>query len=407
MRLGTKTVTLWLILGFLVFIAALLAAPGTPPAGRGPAHKSSVTVARRKPSTGSVQKAKTPAKPNVVAGKRKPVRKARRRRVYYSPWTEPTYADSTIGDSVDGEELTVRRAAVAALGPYNGSVVAVDPNTGRVLSIVNQRLALSSGFQPCSTVKIPVALAALMEGIIDRDTMLRVYRRKRLNLTEALAQSDNPFFASIGVKLGFQRVSYYARLFGLGERAGLNIAGEHPGYFPETPPPSVGILTSFGEGIQLTPLQLAAMLSGIANGGTLYYLQYPRSHEEAGSFVPRIKRRLDLRPWIPEITPGLAAAVEHGTAKRASYDPGEPILGKTGTCTEDRKHLGWFGSFNEVGRNKLVVVVLLTGGRGVSGSTAAEIAGNVYKRLSEENYFASSRPFSPAALVSTQSCCSQ
>jgi hypothetical protein len=54
-----------------------------------------------------------------------------------------------------------------------------------------------------------------------------------------------------------------------------------------------------------------------------------------------------------------------------------------------------------------VVVVLLTGGRGVSGPTAAQIAGGVYKRLSEENFFALSRPYSPSALVSTQSCCAQ
>jgi hypothetical protein len=56
------------------------------------------------------------------------------------PWTEPTFADSTEGDNVDGEDLDVRRAAVAALGPYNGSVVVVDSANGRVLSMVNQRV---------------------------------------------------------------------------------------------------------------------------------------------------------------------------------------------------------------------------------------------------------------------------
>ena len=84
------------------------------------------------------------------------------RRVRYvsgGPWSEPTFADSTVGDSVDGEDLTVRRAAVEALGPYNGTVVVTDPQTGRILTIVNQKTAFSGGFQPCSTVKIYAALA--------------------------------------------------------------------------------------------------------------------------------------------------------------------------------------------------------------------------------------------------------
>ena len=95
------------------------------------------------------------------------------------PWLEPTFADSTIGDNVDGEDLAVRRAAVDALGPYNGSVVVADPQTGRILTIVNQKVAFGNGFQPCSTVKIYAALAGLNEGIIDRDTNVRLYGRTR------------------------------------------------------------------------------------------------------------------------------------------------------------------------------------------------------------------------------------
>ena len=65
-----------------------------------------------------------------------------------------TYADSTEGDFIDGDDLAVRRAAVEALGPLNGTVVVADPTTGRVLTIVNQKLAYQNGYQPCSTVKI-------------------------------------------------------------------------------------------------------------------------------------------------------------------------------------------------------------------------------------------------------------
>ncbi|MBS1826242.1 MAG: penicillin-binding protein [Acidobacteria bacterium] len=325
------------------------------------------------------------------------------------PWREPTFADSSDGDWTDGEDQQVRKAAVDALGPYNGTVAVVDPYTGRVLTLVNQKLALKSGFQPCSTIKVVAALAALSEGIIDRNTVMR-WGRKKLDLTTALAKSDNPYFASLGEKLGFDRVSYYARLFGLGERAGLGIEGEQPGILPEKiPDAGLGMMTSFGSGISLTPLELAAMLSAIANGGTLYYLQHPRTPEEVATYIPRVKRHLDIQPWIPEVRPGMSGAVEFGTARRAGLNNSDPILGKTGTCTDQRTptHLGWFGSFNDVGRNKLVVVVLLTGGKPVNGPVASGIAGAVYRNLSSQDYFAQARPTSPAALVATQACCSR
>jgi cell division protein FtsI/penicillin-binding protein 2 len=286
--------------------------------------------------------------------------------------------------------------------------VVADPYTGRVLSLVNQKLALKSGFQPCSTIKVVAALAALSEGIIDRNTSVRFGRRRALTLTQALAVSDNAYFAMLGEKLGFDRVVYYSRLFGLGERAGLGIDGEQPGLLPQDlPDGGVGMMTSFGSGISLTPLELASLLSAVANGGTLYYLQHPRSLEEAANFIPRVKRRLDIQQWIPEVRPGMSGAVEFGTARRAGRENEEPILGKTGTCTDERTptHLGWFGSFNDVGRNKLVVVVLLTGGRPVNGPVASGVAGSVYRALSKQDYFAHSRPISPSALVSTEACC--
>jgi cell division protein FtsI/penicillin-binding protein 2 len=321
------------------------------------------------------------------------------------PWTEPTYADSTVGDRVDGEDLAIRRAAVDALGSYNGSVVAVDPTTGRILTMVNQRIITGSGFQPCSTVKVSVALAGLSAKVIQPETKFRL-PGMHIDLTYALAHSNNYYFATLGQKLGFERFSYYAHLLGYGERAGLNIPGEQPGNFPSAIPRNggVGMLTSFGEEIQQTPLQLAALMSAIANGGTLYYLQYPASQQEARNFVPKVKRKLDIANLIPVIEPGMRGAVEFGTARRAA-DDGD-IAGKTGTCTENHAHLGWFGSFNETGKRKLVVVVLLTGGRPSIGPMAAGIAGDVYRRLSDTNYFADAAPsHAVPSLISSQICC--
>ena len=317
-----------------------------------------------------------------------------RKQVLSGPWRVPNYADSTLGDFIDGDDLAVRRAAVNALGRLNGTIVVTQPATGRVLTIVNQKVALESGFEPCSTVKIPVALAALSEGVVERDTRIRVYGRTTFTMTTALARSSNQYFANLGQRLGFDRVSYYARLFGLGEKAGLNIEGEKAGVLPETVPKSgIGMMTSFGDGIDMTPLEYAALIGAVANGGTLYYLQYPRTQAEARVMIPRVKRQLDIAQLIPEIRPGMMGAVEYGTARRIGFDPDEPIYGKTGTCTDSRSptHLGWFGSFTEVGNQKLVVVVLLTGGSVVSGPAASGIAGQVYKNLHNETYFAQTR----------------
>lgn len=386
--LGVFTLKWRIVLATLVVLLAalpLLAVPVKKPAANG---KSSKAPAKATPVAASKRAA------TVAAKKRSLVRSRSGRTgvVAGGPWKEPTFADSTAGDRIEGEDLTIRQAAVSALGPYNGSVVVVDPKTGRVLTIVNQRLALGSGFQPCSTIKLVCALAGLHEGIMERATPFRLNRRVSINLTEALAKSNNPYFAQVGEKLGFDRVYSYAKQFGLGERAGLGIDGETPGVLPEAPPKfgGVGMMTSFGEGIQLTALQLASLLSAISNGGTMYHLQYPRSAEALRGFAPRVKRQLDISGEIPEIRPGMMGAVEYGTGRRAQYDPNEPILGKTGTCTDRTTptHLGWFGSFNEVGNNKLVVVVLLTGGKAVNGPVAAQIAGSVYKNLSGQQFFA-------------------
>jgi penicillin-binding protein 2 len=337
----------------------------------------------------------------------KPITSLARRRKVASPWTSPTFADSTQGDSVDGEDLMVRRAAVQALGPYNGTVVVADPNSGRILTIVNQKLALQGAYEPCSTIKIMASLAGLSEGIINQETALRLTKRHSVDLTEALARSINIYFASIGEKLGYDRIVQYGQMFGLGEKAGLNIEGEQPGLIADAPPADgLGMMTSFGEGFSMTPLELTAMVSAVANGGTLYYLQHPRSQEEIDQFVPTVKRQLNIAQWLMDIKPGMEGAVEYGTARRIGFSASDPIFGKTGTCTDNRTptHLGWFGSYNEVAGRKLVVVVLLTGGHSVSGPVASGIAGAVYKNLSDQNYFAQAVPqISPAALITTQS----
>jgi cell division protein FtsI/penicillin-binding protein 2 len=309
-------------------------------------------------------------------------------------FTASSYAtDITEGDVTDGEDPVVRQAAIDALGNMNGTVVAINPTDGRILAMVNQKLALSGGAEPCSTIKIAVALAALSEGVITRETPVQLGGHSQMTLTQALAHSNNAYFEAVGRRLGFERVSYYAHQFGLGELAGYHIQGEHLGEFPTQVLPEklggVGKMCSFGESISMTPLQLGALVSAIANGGTLYYLQHPTSPEEVVNFQPHMKRRLSIGELVPEISPGMMGAVEYGTARslRMNFSE-EQILGKTGTCSQNGTRFGWFASYANTQYGRIVTVIFLQGGRPTYGPKAAEISGRFYRALYDHNFFA-------------------
>ena len=115
-----------------------------------------------------------------------------------------TDSDLTQGDVTAGEDPVVRQAAIDALGNMYGTVVAIDPSNGRILAMVNQKLALSSGAEPCSTIKVSVALAALQEGIVTKDTPVNLGGSFHVNMTEALAKSNNLYFETLGRRLGFR-----------------------------------------------------------------------------------------------------------------------------------------------------------------------------------------------------------
>jgi penicillin-binding protein 2 len=313
----------------------------------------------------------------------------RHRNTARSRYGVSTFADSTEGDVATFDDPIVRQAAIRGLGRYNGSVVAIDPNSGRILSIVNQKLAFSAGFMPCSTIKPVIAVAALQEGFVTRDIMIRVTRRKSLNLTEAMAHSNNAFFEILGRRMGFDTVSNYARTLGLGELAGYEISEEQPGSVPAEPPKRGGVarMSSFGEGILITPLQLGALVSTVANGGTLYYLQYPRTLEERENFEPRIKRTLDIKSLLPELRDGMHAAVLRGTARRSNMPDSEQASGKTGSCSDSGSRIGWFASYVDQARLKIVLVILMRGNTfAVRGPMAAGIAGRIYHELDKEEY---------------------
>ncbi|PYY10683.1 MAG: penicillin-binding protein [Acidobacteria bacterium] len=326
-------------------------------------------------------------------------RRSRRHHRYYERFTANSFAtnDLTSGDIAAGEDPIVRQAAIDALGNMNGTVVAIDPTDGRILAMVNQKLALSEGATPCSTIKLSVGLAALSEGVITRNTPVKIGPHAYMTLTEALAKSNNLYFEALGRKLGFERIHRYATQFGLGELAGYNIEGEHLGVYPDEELDAklggVGRMCSFGDGISMTPLQLGAMVAAMANGGTLYYLQHPTTPEEVLNFQPKVKRTLEIANYLPEMSDGMAAAVQYGTARplRVNFSE-EQILGKTGTCSNSGTRYGWFASYANTSYGRIVTVVFLEGGRSTYGPKAAEIAGRMYRGLYDHSFFAVKNP---------------
>ncbi len=313
---------------------------------------------------------------------------------YYERFTASSFVTGAVGegDVTAGEDPVVRQAAIDAMGDMNGTAVVINPANGRILAMVNQKLALAPGAEPCSTIKLSVALAALSEGLVTRDTMVQL-AGFRMNMTQAIAHSNNLYFEELGRELGFDRVRHYANQFGLGELAGYHIQGEQLGVYPDEPIPAseggVGRMCSFGQGVSMTPLQLGALVAAIANGGTLYYLQHPATPEEIAGFQPKVKRTLDIARYVPDLQDGMAGAVQYGTARRLRANFQElPVFGKTGTCSDKGTRFGWFASYSETPQGNMVTVFFLEGGRPTFGPRAAELTGEFYKNLWDRNYFA-------------------
>jgi beta-lactamase regulating signal transducer with metallopeptidase domain/beta-lactamase class D len=286
------------------------------------------------------------------------------------------------GDNAEGEDASVRRVAIDALAGHAGSVIVMSPRTGRVYAVVNQEWAIRRAWSPASTMKLVTALAGIGEKSFDPSEKTRVSNgAERLDLTDALAVSNNEYFKSLGARVGADHLIAYARRVGLGEQTGINYEGEALGRLPGLSSGiNAGRLGAYGEGVEVTPAQLATLVSAIANGGTLLVPRVPRTPQDAAQFVPEPRRRLQVaQPVLEQLIPGMLAAVERGSG-RAAKDPSLKIAGKTGTISNGEASTGMFASYAPADDPQLVVVVLLKG-KDESGAVAAQVAGSIYKGL--------------------------
>ncbi len=350
-------------------------------------------------------------------------------------------------------DLDLQQEAARLMSDKVGAVVALDPRDGairalysapsynsnllvwglseaqwqEILSAPNNPLqdrAIQNTFSPGSVFKVVMAAAGLAEGVIDQSSTFNctgstvIYGRSfrcwkrgghgRVDVRDALKGSCDIFFYNVGKALGVDRIARYARLFGLGERTGIELEGEKKGLVPDSSwsldvrkhpwYPGETISVAIGQGpLLVTPLQIATMMAAVANGGRRVtpHLRAGEDDEAEGGETPGGPGELGLPSGVLDaVRDGLWAVVNapHGTAG-ASRLPTIDMAGKTGTVQVVaqsarrnnaelpfalRDH-AWFASYAPAQDPQLVVVVFVEHG-GHGSNASAPIAKALYEK---------------------------
>lgn len=283
-------------------------------------------------------------------------------------------------DDLSKENPRFREAALQALKNHSGSVIVLNPRTGQVYTIVNQDWAFRRQWTAASTFKMVTSLAGIEENQLKGSGSGFGYNSSvQMNLTKALAVSNNDYFKSLGQNLGSGTLIRYARQFGLGEKTGIDYPDETGGFVPaETDRDASDLIGVTGGDIQITPLQLAVFVSAIFNGGKILTPQ--AANENDPVTMPQERGNLSIsESAVKELKKGLSAAVETGTGKGARQE-NYKVSGKTGTISNKETNIGLFASYG-ISDNSEMVVVVVVEGKNERGATAAQIAGKIYNSI--------------------------
>jgi beta-lactamase class D len=287
-------------------------------------------------------------------------------------WLRAEAAAAIARDDARDETQFVRLQATKALGDRAGAVLVMKAKTGEVVAAVNQEWIFRRGFAPASTVKLVTALAGLEAGTLDPDERVAA-QGARVDLDHALALSNNDYFRRVGQRVGYARFRAVAHELGLGEPTLADFGGEYAGVLPDDEPNDVLVT---GEGLEVTPAQLATLAAALGNGGLLLAPRMPHGVDVA----PMIRRRVDLDAEnVRRLLPGMLGAVRYGTATGAAIGTID-VAGKTGTADGPELGTGLFVSFAPAEDPEYVVVVVLRG-KGAMGAQAAAVAGQVYRAI--------------------------
>ena len=305
----------------------------------------------------------------------------------------------------------LQRAATLALGDRRGTVILMDPQTGRVRAVVNPDIAFQETYPLGSAIKPFTALAALRSGVIDEDSRTLCHEKYShqafqttcshprdlppLNPTEAIAYSCNYYFSTVGEHLKEESFRSTLSEFGFGRRTGVNAGGEATGQLQRSdwrPQNAIGE----GNYLEATPIQVVNAYAALVNGGRRFT---PRV-EKPASFAADVQSNVAIKDRDRAvIVKGMRGAVRYGSAEKANlYSLPIYIVGKTGTATEiNGFHThGWFigiasqpadngAAESEAAADKvnLVVLVFLNRGHGFEAAEVARPIFDEYARITE------------------------
>ena len=368
----------------------------------------------------------------TVDGQRRPILDSifAGRRVYGSDYckTVSLTIDSTIQFMVE-QELD---RAMAENNPDSITAIVMDPKTGEILAMASRpsynpnrfweypqenwkNRAVAFIYEPGSTFKAVVAGAALQEGIVTPNQVffdpgyVMVSGRRIQNwsnesygavtFTDIVKKSLNTGFAQVGLSLGAEKMMHYTRVFGFGERTGIDLPGEEEGilFNADDMRDSDIATTAIGQSIAVTPLQLVTAMAAIANGGTLMHPYIVREIRNPDGSIyekraPREIRRV-LEPTVDRTLIGLLEqVVASGGGKKAGVK-GYRIAGKTGTAQKIRRetagylegrYIASFCGFAPVEDPIFTVLVMIDDPRGgdfYGGQIAAPVASRIFTQL--------------------------
>jgi cell division protein FtsI (penicillin-binding protein 3) len=317
------------------------------------------------------------------------------------------------------------RNAVIRNRAEGGSVIIVDPRTGEILALANEptfnpnafssaavehrrNRAVQDLYEPGSTFKVVTASAALQEGIVDADDIInvsggrirfgsRVINDTRdhgvLSFTDVMVNSSNVGAIRVGLALGAERLDRYVRRFGFGRALSPDFPGENTGivWDPSTLDNSALASVSMGYHVGVTPLQMAAAISSVANGGELIQPRVVRALRRDGrrsEIKTTVLGRTISRDTALTLTGIMEQVVERGTATFARIE-GYTIAGKTGTAAKlvngrysDSEYYASFAGFLP-SRNPVAAIVIVIDAPRAHGHYGGPIAGPVFKQIAE------------------------